>query len=224
MNEISQAGDPHAGQPVSHAGEPLDSAQAAVIMIHGRGASARDILTLMPEIGTPEVAWIAPQASGNTWYPQSFLMPIEQNEPYLSSALATIGRVLESVEAAGIPAERTVLLGFSQGACLTSEFMARNARRFGGLVVFSGGLIGPEGTPRDYEGSLHGTPVFIGCSDVDAHIPVQRVEETSLVLNRLGAEVDARIYPGMGHTVNRDELEAARALIEDVVAGSELGS
>jgi predicted esterase len=224
MQAHSPGADPHAGQPVRQRGESLEAARAAVIMIHGRGASAEDILSLAPEMQVEQVAWLAPQAAGNTWYPQSFLMPIEQNEPYLSSALATIGRVLESVEAAGIPAERTVLLGFSQGACLSSEFVARNAKRYGGLVVFSGGLIGPEGTPRDYQGSLHGTPVFIGCSDVDAHIPVQRVEETALTLNRLGAEVDARIYPGMGHTVNRDELDAAHALLEDVVSGSELGS
>lgn len=205
--------DPHAGQPVLAAGVPLDQATAAVVMIHGRGASAGDILSLSRELDAPDLAYVAPQAAGHTWYPYSFLAPIAQNEPYLSSALAKIAAVLDQVSGAGIPAERTALLGFSQGACLASEFAARNARRYGGLIAFSGGLIGPEGTPRDYPGSLAGTPVFLGCSDVDPHIPLARVEESARVLEQLGGDVDMRIYKNMGHTVNRDELEAARAIV-----------
>ena len=209
---------PHKGQPVVSSGEPLESASASVIMLHGRGGRAEDILALAGEVGAPGSAYLAPQAAGHTWYPYSFLMPIAQNEPYLTSALSTVERVLSSVKEAGIPAERTVLLGFSQGACLAAEYVARNARRYGGLVVFSGGLIGPEGTPRDFTGSLEGTPVFLGCSDVDAHIPESRVRESAAELDRLGAEVDLRIYPGMGHNINRDELDSAKAMIGGVAA------
>lgn len=208
--------DPHHGQPVTIEGEPLDSASGAMILIHGRGASAADILPLAREVGGPGLAYLAPQAAGNTWYPYSFLMPMEQNEPYLSSALAKVAAVLEHVTSAGIPAERVVFLGFSQGACLASEFVARNARRYGGLIVFSGGVIGPDGTPRDYAGSLDDTPVFLGCSDVDAHIPESRVRETGAVFERLGGKVDLRIYPGMGHTINRDELEAGRHIVQSI--------
>lgn len=208
--------DPHAGQPVFAAGEPLDQATAAAVMIHGRGASAADILSLSRELAAPGFAYLAPQAAGHTWYPHSFLMPIAQNEPFLSAALATVGSVLAQIAQANIPPERTVLLGFSQGACLASEFAARNARRYGGVIAFSGGLIGPDDTPRDYSGSLGGTPVFLGCSDVDPHIPLTRVEETTRVLEQLGGEVDLRIYKNMAHTINRDELEAARAILAGV--------
>ncbi len=222
MQAISELpADPHAGQPVLSAGVPLEEASGALILIHGRGASAQDILPLATEIGADHVACLAPQAANHTWYPFSFLMPLQQNEPFLSSALATVGALVDHVIAAGIPAERIVLGGFSQGACLASEFAARNARRYGGLLVFSGGLIGPEGTPRDYTGSLDGTPVFIGCSNVDAHIPESRVLETGDVLQKLGANVDLRIYPSMGHTINRDELEAARAIIAGLPGGND---
>jgi predicted esterase len=180
-----------------------------MLMIHGRGASAEDILALAAELNHPELAYLAPQAAGSTWYPHSFLAPPASNEPYLSSALAAVAALLDRVAAAGIPPERTVLLGFSQGACLATEFAARN----GGVVGLSGGLIGPGGTPRDYPGSLAGTPVFLGCSDVDPHIPAARVRESAEVLARLGGEVDARLYPGLGHTVNRDEIAAVRAML-----------
>jgi predicted esterase len=196
------------------AGTSLDRARAAVIMIHGRGASARDILGLAAELAVEDVAWLAPEAAGQTWYPFSFMEPMERNEPHLSSALATVDALVNQVVEAGIERERIVLVGFSQGACLSSEYMARIARRFGGLAALSGGLIGPPGTPRDYDGSLSETPVFLGCSDVDPHIPLARVEESAEVFRNLGASVDARIYPGMGHTVNRDELAAVRALVE----------
>jgi phospholipase/carboxylesterase len=154
----------------------------------------------------------------NTWYPYSFLAPIESNEPSLSSALQTIGDTLQAVEDAGIPLEKTVILGFSQGACLGSEYTARNARRYGGVIALSGGLIGPDGTPRDYAGSLENTPVFMGCSDVDFHIPLARVHESATIMKSLGGDVTERIYPGMGHTVNEDEVkfvsEILTALLE----------
>lgn len=204
---------PHQGLPLAAAGKPLAEARGAVILIHGRGASAESILELAAYLPQPDLAWLAPQAADSTWYPYSFLAPLEKNEPYLSSALARVAEVVALAEAAGLPPERIFLGGFSQGACLASEFVARNARRYGGLIAFSGGLIGPDGTPRDYAGSLSGMPVFIGCSDVDPHIPLGRVRETAAVLARLGATVDSRIYPRMGHTINQDEMDAAAALL-----------
>ena len=204
---------PHQGLPLAAAGKPLAEARGAVILIHGRGASAESILELAAYLPQPDLAWLAPQAAASTWYPYSFLGPLEKKEPYLSSALARVAEVVALAETAGLPPERIFLGGFSQGACLASEFVARNARRYGGLIAFSGGLIGPDGTPRDYAGSLSGMPVFIGCSDVDPHIPVGRVRETAAVLARLGATVDSRIYPRMGHTINQDEMDAAAALL-----------
>ena len=195
------------------AGTPLGQATAAMILVHGRGASAEDILSLGRELGRPDLAYLAPQAEGYSWYPYSFLAPMERNEPGLSNGLALLGHLVERLGAEGIPPERTVLLGFSQGACLTLEYAARNARRFGGVAGLSGGLIGPPGTPRDYPGSFDGTPVFLGCSDRDPHIPLERVKETTEVLTRMGAQVTERIYPAMGHTVNEDELERVRALL-----------
>ncbi len=205
--------DPHGGQPVLTAGRPPGEAAGAVVMVHGRGGSAEDILTLAGELRRPDLAYLAPQAAGHTWYPYSFLAPFEQNEPGLTSGLGFLTRLLARLEEEGIPAGRTVLLGFSQGACLSTEFAARNAQRFGGVIGFSGGLIGPPGTPRDYAGSFAGTPVFLGCSDRDPHIPRERVDETAEVLGRMGAEVTERIYPGLGHTVIEDELEHARRIL-----------
>lgn len=188
-----------------------------MVMVHGRGGSADDILSLTREIGLSGFAFLAPQAAGNTWYPYTFLSPIDQNEPGISSGLAAIADVLAMIERAGIPPERVMLLGFSQGACLSLEFAARAARRYGGVAGLSGGLIGPEGTPRNYSGSLAGTPIFLGCSDVDPHIPEPRVVETATVLRRLGGDVDVRIYAGMGHTINEDELDAVRAIMRGVL-------
>lgn len=204
---------PHQGQPVLVTGEPLKSARAAMILVHGRGASAEDILTLVPEIDQPGFAYLAPQAAGHTWYPYSFLAPLSSNEPWLSSALSVIASLFEQVAEAGIPPERTILLGFSQGACLSLEFAARNARRYGGVAGLSGGLIGPDGTPREYQGSLESTPAFLGCSDVDFHIPKQRVQQSAEILQRLGGDVTMRLYPGMGHMVNEDEIEFVRGMM-----------
>lgn len=205
--------DPHREQPVLTAGRPLAAARGALILLHGRGATAESILELADLLPHPDLAYLAPQAAGNTWYPYSFLAPMTQNEPYLSSALAKVGAVVAQVKAAGIPATHIFLGGFSQGACLASEYVARHAQRYAGLLAFSGGLIGPPGTPREYTGALAGMPAFLGCSDIDPHIPLERVRETAAVLTRLGAQVETRIYPRMGHTINQDEIEAAAALL-----------
>jgi phospholipase/carboxylesterase len=211
---------PHQGQPIVAAGRPVSAASAAMVMVHGRGATAESILELARELRAPDLAYLAPQAAGYSWYPYSFLAPVHANEPGLSSALARIGEVLARLEDEGIPPERTILLGFSQGACLSLEYAARNARRYGGIAGLSGGLIGPPGTPRNYEGSLAGTPVFLGCSDRDPHIPRERVDETAEVLRGLGAEVTERIYPAMGHTVNDDELDFVRGMVTGVASGT----
>lgn len=194
----------------------MADARKAVIAIHGRGAGAADIVSLARAIDLPDVAWLAPEASSHTWYPYSFLTPVEQNQPFLDSAISVVGGLLQHLEDSGIPATQVVLLGFSQGACLASEFVARHPRRYGGLVVFSGGLIGAEIDPTGYSGALEGTPVFGGCSDIDPHIPLERFEITGQILAGMGAAVDFRVYPGMGHTINIDELTAAKALISGV--------
>ena len=210
---------PHQGQPVRIAGEPLNRARAAMLMVHGRGARAEDILSLAKELDQPGFAYLAPQAAENTWYPNRFLVPLAENEPWLSSALAFVGNVLAEVTNAGIPPERIMLLGFSQGACLTLEFVARNARRYGGIVGLSGALIGPEDTPRAYAGSLEGTPVFLGCSDVDFHVPRERVDQTAEVLKNLGGEVTERLYPNMDHSVNQDEIDFVRGMTQGLDGG-----
>ena len=206
--------DLHQSQPILQAGLPFEQARKAMIMIHGRGATAQDILTLAPELNQSSFAYLAPQAADHTWYPYRFMEPIANNEPWLSSALALIESLLDRIAAAGIPPERTMLLGFSQGACLTLEFVARNARRYGGVAGLSGGLIGPDDTPRDYAGSLDGTPIFLGCSDVDFHIPSYRVEHASEVLQRLGGRVTKRLYPNMDHMINQDEIDFVRGMMQ----------
>lgn len=209
----SAQGSPHQGQAVRWAGAPLARAKAAMLLVHGRGATAQGILDIGEALGFPDIAYAAPQAGGYSWYPYSFMAPMDYNEPGLTSGLQAIDDLRVQIEEAGIPTERIYLLGFSQGACLSLEYVARHAQRFGGVIGLSGGLIGPEGTPRDYAGSLVGTPVLLGCSDVDAHIPLSRVHETTAVLTAMGAEVDERIYPGMGHTINADEIKAVRAML-----------
>jgi predicted esterase len=208
----------HRGQPVLSAGASLSRARASMIMIHGRGARAEDILSLADQFTQPGFAYLAPQATGNTWYPNRFLAPLEDNEPWLSSALELVGNVMGQIVAAGISAERTILLGFSQGACLTLEWAARNARRYGGIVGLSGALIGPDGTSRDYPGSLAGTPVFLGCSDVDFHVPKERVNETAEVMRKMGGKVTERLYPNLGHTINQDEIDFVRGIMNSVLS------
>jgi predicted esterase len=205
--------NPHAGQPVLRHGPHPAAARLAVILVHGRGGSADDMLPLADQLDIDDIAWLAPQAAGHTWYPYSFLSPIARNEPGITSALGVLAALVDELEQAGTSPERVGVLGFSQGACLALEYAARHARRYAAAVGLSGGLIGPPGMPREYAGSLARTPVFLGCSDVDPHIPVERVRESAEVLRRLDANVDERIYPHMGHTINRDELEAVRALL-----------
>ena len=211
------SGNPHLGQPVRMAGEPLDKAQAAMLMLHGRGARAEDILSIAEQLAQPGFAFLAPQAAGNTWYPNRFLVELSENEPWLSSALSLVADTLGQITRAGIRTEQIMLLGFSQGACLTLEFAARNARRYGGIVGLSGALIGPDETPRDYHGSLAGTPVFLGCSDVDFHVPRERVDQTSDVLSHLGGKVTKRLYANMDHSVNQDEIRFVRSMMHSIM-------
>jgi len=194
-------------------GASLARARAAVIMLHGRGAPAENMLSFAEAFDQTDIAYLAPQAPGSTWYPHSFLAPIEQNEPALSEALQTVADISAYLATHGFTPDRSVLLGFSQGGCLALEYAARNAQRYGGLVGLSAGLIGPPGAPRDYLGSLAATPVFVGCSDVDFHIPVGRVHESAEVLRRLGGDVTERIYPGMAHTINDDEVRHVRRML-----------
>lgn len=194
-------------------GAPLAKAKSAIILMHGRGGDAPDMLGLGQAIADDNVALIALQAANNAWYPERFMEPLAKNEPWLSSALQAVKDAVTMVVDAGIAREHIMLLGFSQGACLTLEFTARNAQRYGAVVALAGGLIGPDGTPRDYEGSLADTPVFMGCGDRDPHIPVARVQESASVLTALGAKTDARIYGGLGHVIIDDEINAVRALV-----------
>ncbi|MEN3337945.1 MAG: phospholipase/carboxylesterase [Acidobacteriota bacterium] len=205
--------NPHAGQKILRRGAAPAIARLAVLLVHGRGGSASDMLALADELALPDIAWVAPQAAGQTWYPYSFLSPIAQNEPGISSGLGVLKNLVDELGRTGIPPQRVGVLGFSQGACLALEFAARNPQPYAAVVGLSGGLIGPPGTPRDYPGSLDGAAVFLGCSDVDPHIPVERVRESAEVFRRLGAQVDERIYPGMGHIINQDELESVRRLL-----------
>ncbi len=205
--------DPHAGQPIIRSGPAPASARLSVVLVHGRGGTAAGMEELANAIGLRDVAYLAPQAAGNTWYPYSFLAPMTQNEPGLTSGLTVIGGVLRTLESEGVPGERVALLGFSQGACLTLEFVARHARRYAAVIGLSGGVIGPPGTPRNYQGSLDGTPMLLACSDVDSHIPLERVHESTAVFRALGAIVDERIYPGMPHAVTEEEVVLVRHLL-----------
>jgi len=207
--------DPHRGQPIVHRGPDPAAARLTAILVHGRNASASDILSIADELDLADVAFLAPDASGRMWYPHSFLQPLTANEPWLTSALGVLDAIVGDLERRGIASGRIALVGFSQGACLTLEYAARHARRYAAVAGFSGALIGPDGTPREYAGSMDGTPVFLGCSDVDAHIPLARVHETAAVFRRLAASVDERIYPGMGHLVSPDEIRAVRSLLSD---------
>lgn len=212
--------DPHGDSPVSHVGAPVTAARAVVILAHGRNAAPPNILELAARIALADVAYLAPAASGRTWYPLSFLVPREQNEPSLTSALARLHALVSDVTALGVPRSRIVLGGFSQGACLASEYVWQYPARYGGLIALSGGLIGPPGTtwPPSSPTSLSGMPVFLGCSDVDSHVPRWRVEESAGVLGAMGADVTLRLYEGMGHLVNDDEIGHARTVIQRAMA------
>ena len=208
---------PHQDQPLVTDGTAVEEANAALVLVHGRGATARGIINTMGRLHRPGVALLAPQAARNTWYPNSFLEPVERNEPYRSSGLDAIGAAIETANDAGIPTERTMVIGFSQGACLGSEFIARNPTRYGGAVSFSGGLIGETVDHDDYAGDLEETPYFIGCSDVDPHIPLERVNLTAELLDELGADVEKRLYEGMGHGVNEDEIEYVSGMVDSLL-------
>jgi predicted esterase len=214
---------PHAGQPILPAGPPPESAACTLVLLHGRGASAESILAFAEEFRVEGLAALAPQAAGQSWYPYSFLAPLATNQPYLDSALRRLESIVAGLLARGVPGERIALLGFSQGACLTLEFAARHPRRYGAVMGLTGGLVGPPGTPRDYPGSLDGTPVFLGTSDPDPHVPFERVRESAAVLARMGAGVELRRYPGMPHTINEDELDACRALVGRLAPRSKEG-
>lgn len=214
---MSDSIPPHAGQPVIRSGPPADSASAGMILMHGRGATAENIILLAEQFDQSGFTYVAPQAAENTWYPFSFMSNIDDNKQGISSAFSVISALIDELHSGGLPMNKIILLGFSQGACLVLEYAARNARQFGGIVGLSGGLIGPDGTPRNYPGSLHGTPVFLGCSDVDPHIPEHRVEETSLVLRRLGGSVTRRLYHAMGHTVNEDEIDFIQDMMDNLL-------
>jgi predicted esterase len=218
MNTSNSRVDPHAAQPVLTAGPAPERAAAALVLVHGRGASAESILSLYEALDLPDVAALAPQAGGHTWYPQSFLAPIEANQPQLDSALRKVDAVVAGLLARGVRSERIAILGFSQGACLTGEYVARHPRRYGAVMALTGGLIGPPGTPRDYPGSLAGTPVFLGSSDPDPHVPFERVRETEAVLAGMGGVVEVRRYPGMPHTINEEELAVCRGLLGDLIS------
>ena len=216
--EIRSEG-PHHGQPIVVAGAPLATARAVGVLLHGRGATALSILDLGDAINRADVAWLAPQARGNTWYPNRFVAPIASNEPWLSSALAAVGDVVAQVEESGAARSRVVLVGFSQGACLALESLIRSPGIAAGVAGLSGGLIGPPGTVWPEAGRLDGVPVFLGCSDVDFHIPKERVLESADIFRARGAAVTAILYPGMDHTVNDEEIGHVRGLV-DRVAGS----
>jgi phospholipase/carboxylesterase len=202
--------DPHRDQPLLQLGAPLNEARQAMILLHGRGGSAEEMFSLAEALGGPEFAYLAPEAANHTWYPFSFLAPLEQNQPFLSSALNRVESIVQLVAAAGIPADRLVVSGFSQGACLATEFVARHPRRYAGLIAFTGGLIGPLESDLTHPGDLAGTPAFFGSGDPDPHVPWRRVRESAEVLRQMGANVAAHRYPGMPHTVASDEIESAR--------------
>lgn len=210
---------PHQNEETVIAGAGHEKAAAAMILIHGRGATAESILMLADEFEEESILYAAPQASGFQWYPYSFLAPTDRNEPGLSSGLQVIFNTITDLESKGIPRKKIIIAGFSQGACLASEFVARHPARYGGLLAFSGGLIGDELSADNYQGSLHGTPCFLGCSNIDPHIPLERVHESENILRGMGADAMAKIYKGMGHTINQDEIEEAQIIINSVISG-----
>ena len=208
--------DPHRNQPVLRLGVPLDEAAGVMILLHGRGGSAEDMFSLGEELGGPDFAYLAPKAANNTWYPYSFLAPLEQNEPYLTSALNRIEAIVRLAIDAGLPSKQIVISGFSQGACLATEFVARHPRRYAGLIAFTGGLIGPPDSDLSHPGDLGGTPAFLGSGDPDPHVPWHRVQQSGEALKQMGADMAIHRYPGMPHTVTPEEIESARQHVRDI--------
>lgn len=208
MISLDQVIERHA---LHRAGATPARATGVVLLIHGRGATAESMLPLADVVALPDLCYLAPQADGYTWYPQSFMAPTAANEPFLTRALGRVATIIADILEAGIAPEKLAIIGFSQGACLTSETVLRNPRPYGFVGVLSGGAIGPAGTPRDYAGTLAGARIFLGCSDHDPHIPLARVKETTAVFNRMGATVTERIYPGASHGINDDEITHVRA-------------
>lgn len=215
---MTAAPPPHGGQPVLTAGPVLGEGRVAAIMLHGRGAGPRNILDLVSLLDRPDVSYLAPAAAGNTWYPRSFLAPVAENEPGISSGIAVIHELIDRALARDVPLSRIVLLGFSQGACLAVTAAHRRPERYGAIVALSGGLIGPPDTQWDESGRFDGAPAFFGCSDRDAHVPENRVHQSAAVLQRMGAAVTVRIYPEMGHLVNEDEIGFVRDLLSAAAA------
>lgn len=197
------------------AGKELSKAKAAMILIHGRGANAAGIMSLADDLGVRDrMALLAPEATGNSWYPYSFVAPMEANQPFLDSALQLIDDLVKDINSKGISSENIYFTGFSQGACLMAEYIARNAKKYGGAFIYSGGLIGKELAVVNYKGNFDGTPIVIGCSDVDAHIPLERVHQTTAQFKTMGATVEEQIYPNGPHTVFEDEISRSRAILE----------
>lgn len=201
------------GKNIVTAGKALNEAKKALIMLHGRGAGAEDILSMSSYLSVKDYALIAPQATDNTWYPYSFLIPPFQNEPKLSSALSLIKDIADDIKNKGISAENIYFMGFSQGACLALEFVARNATRYGGVAAFTGGLIGDKIYNENYKGDFGSTPIFIGTSNPDPHVPVERVHATAEILKNMHAMVTEKVYKNMGHTINKDEIDNVNRLI-----------
>lgn len=216
MLELEGVAGPHQGARLLATGQPLEDADRVMIFVHGRGSNAESMISLTSALHRDNFAYVLPSAVGNTWYPYGFMEPMQANEPYLSSALQLLDVLTQQILAAGFAHNQIVLAGWSQGACLASEFVARSGTPWGGLLVFSGGLIGPAGTPRNYTGTLQDMPVFIGCSDIDFHIPLERVNESAEVLAEMGADVEKVIYPNMGHTIVQDEIDRASKMLMNV--------
>jgi predicted esterase len=216
MTKKKEFSGPHQGMPVRYGGATVERAKGGVIMLHGRGAGPHDMLKLAESIDEPQFFYAAPAARENSWYPHNFSDPLSDNEPSLTSALKVVDDMLKGLAALALPPEQIILLGFSQGACVVLEYAARNPRRYGGVVALTGCLFGPPDTPREAEGSLAGTPVFLGCGDDDPHFPVDCIKDAADVLGGLGAEVTTRVYPGLGHAVNDDEIQAIKRMTEMV--------
>lgn len=210
----------HQEQPFMFRGMPLEKATSAMVMVHGRGSDPEGIFAIMSHLNAEGMAFVAPSAVGGSWYPQRFLAPKKLNEPYLSSALEAVAEAVNAIVAVGIPLERIVLLGFSQGACLALEYAARSVQRYGGVVALSGGLIGDDSELNGYVGDFAGTPIFLGCSDVDMHIPQARVHQSAAILQQLGAQVTTQIYPNFGHTINMDEVVHINGMLSAIVTNN----